>query len=162
MFITPEDKSSKQQNHTGHSFHWQPYQSFPQLWSSAVNRFEVIKTTSQSSCDRLCVKALYYPIRRATRLNYSSQSTQWRSQPKNFFGVKIFDFRRTTVFYLGYRFSKNKMIENVAGHGSCQGYAYATTTVALYTENCHLCTTWQESELMFHSNGLSHHNVIML
>ena len=39
---------------------------------------------------------------------------QWRSQPKHFLGEKIwgakmFDFRRTTLFCLGKRFSKHKM-----------------------------------------------------
>jgi len=28
-------------------------------------------------------------------------------------------------------------------------------------ENCHLSTTWQESQLMFRNNGLLHHNVII-
>jgi len=34
---------------------------------------------------------------------------QWRSQPKIFFGEKCFDFRRITLFCLGYRLSKHKM-----------------------------------------------------
>jgi len=33
--------------------------------------------------------------------------------------------------------------------------------VALENGNGHLSTTWQESELMFHSNRLLHHNVII-
>jgi len=32
-------------------FHWQPNQNFPQIWSFAVNRFEVIKNTFQFSFD---------------------------------------------------------------------------------------------------------------
>jgi len=28
LLITPEDKSNKQQNQAGHSFHWQPNQNF--------------------------------------------------------------------------------------------------------------------------------------
>jgi len=34
--------------------------------------------------------------------------TQWRSQPKIFWAAKMFDFRRETVFSLGYRLSKRK------------------------------------------------------
>jgi len=49
--------------------------TFPQIWYSAVNIFEVIKTTFQSSCDWLCVLSVVSSIRRSTRLNYSSPST---------------------------------------------------------------------------------------
>ena len=38
-------------------------------------------------------------------------------------------------------------------------YSSPSTTVAL--ENVHLPTTWQESELMFHNNGLLRHKVII-
>jgi len=34
--------------------------------------------------------------------------TQWRSQLK-ILGAKMFNFRRTTLFCLGYRFTKHKM-----------------------------------------------------
>jgi len=34
---------------------------------------------------------------------------QWRSQSKNLEGVKMFDFRRITLFFLEKRLSKNKM-----------------------------------------------------
>jgi len=34
---------------------------------------------------------------------------QWRSQPKNFWGVKMFDFRRITLFCFEKRLSKQKM-----------------------------------------------------
>jgi len=34
---------------------------------------------------------------------------QRRSQPKKFVGAKMFDFRRITLFCLGYRLSKHKM-----------------------------------------------------
>jgi len=34
---------------------------------------------------------------------------QWLSQPRNFWGDKIFDFRRITLFCLEKRLSKHKM-----------------------------------------------------
>jgi len=34
---------------------------------------------------------------------------QWRSQPKNLGGTKMFDFRRMTIFCLEKRLSKHKM-----------------------------------------------------
>jgi len=34
---------------------------------------------------------------------------QWRSQPKNFEGAKMFDFRRITLFFLEKLLSKHKM-----------------------------------------------------
>ena len=40
-------------------FHWQPNQNLPQIWSFAVNRFEVIKNTFQFNCDLLCVKRCF-------------------------------------------------------------------------------------------------------
>jgi len=45
----PEDKCNKQQNQAIHFS--LATKTFPQIWSSAVNRFEVIKNTFQSSCD---------------------------------------------------------------------------------------------------------------
>ena len=36
-------------------------------------------------------------------------SMQWRSQPRNFGGGKMFDFRQITLFYLEKRLSKHKM-----------------------------------------------------
>ena len=47
-------------------------------------------------------------------------SIQWRSQPRNLGGAKMFDFRRITLFCLEKRFSKNKMTifsKNLGGHG---------------------------------------------
>jgi len=45
----------------------------------------------------------------------------WRSQPKNFWGGKMFDFRRITLFCFEKRLSKHKMTifsKNVGGgHG---------------------------------------------
>jgi len=35
--------------------------------------------------------------------------SQWRSQPKNLGGAKMFDFRRITLFCLEKRLSKHKM-----------------------------------------------------
>jgi len=52
---------------------------------------------------------------------------QWRSQPKFFWrtkkfgGDEMFDFRRATVYFWGYRHSKRKMTtfsKNVGGHGT--------------------------------------------
>jgi len=37
-------------------------------------------------------------------------SIQWRSQPRNLGGAKMFDFRRITLFCLEKRFSKNKLL----------------------------------------------------
>jgi len=51
---------------------------------------------------------------------------QWRSQPKslrgpkNFWGAKVYDFRRITLFCLEKRLSKHKMTifsKNLGGHG---------------------------------------------
>jgi len=45
-------------------------------------------------------------------------SHQWRSQPKNLGGAKMFDFRRITLFCLEKRLSKQKMTifsKNVGG-----------------------------------------------
>jgi len=53
---------------------------------------------------------------------------QWRSQPKNFGGAKIVDFRRIALFCLEKRLSKLKMTifsENFGGHGP-PGYAFVT------------------------------------
>jgi len=51
LLIMSEDKSDKQKIKLLILFHWQPNQNFPQIWSFAVNRFEVIKNTFQFSCD---------------------------------------------------------------------------------------------------------------
>jgi len=40
-----------------------------------------------------------------------------------------------------------------------QNYSSPSTTAAL--KNSHFPTTWQESELMFHNNGLLHYNAII-
>jgi len=56
---------------------------------------------------------------------------QWRSQPKNFGGGKMFDFRRVTLFCLEKRFSKHKITifsKNFGGpwpHWPPTRYAYA-------------------------------------
>ena len=42
LLVTPEDKANKQQNQADHFS--LATKTFPQIWSSAVNRFEVIKT----------------------------------------------------------------------------------------------------------------------
>ena len=55
----------------------------------------------------------------------SNTMTQWRGQAKLFFrakkfwGVKMFDFRRATLFSLGYRLSKRRMTTHSKnrGHG---------------------------------------------
>jgi len=44
-----------------------------------------------------------------TRVPGIGLRTQWRSQPKNFWGAKMFDFRRITLFWLEKRLSKHKM-----------------------------------------------------
>ena len=49
LLITPENKANKQQNQADLFFIGN--QTFPQIWSSAVNRFEVIKNAFESSCD---------------------------------------------------------------------------------------------------------------
>ena len=46
--------SNKQQNQADNSFHWQPNQKFST--HLIYRRFEVIKTTFQSSYDEVCVK----------------------------------------------------------------------------------------------------------
>jgi len=51
LLITPEDKSNKQENQVTLSFHWQPSQNVSTHLISTVNRFKLIKTTFQSSCD---------------------------------------------------------------------------------------------------------------
>jgi len=55
---------------------------------------------------------------------------QWRSQPRNFWGAKMFDFRRITLFCLEKRLAKHKMTifsKNLGGYGPFgpPGYAYA-------------------------------------
>jgi len=62
-----------------------------------------------------------------------STMTQWRSQPKNFWGAKMFDFRLITLISLVKRLSKHKMTmfsKNLGGHGPFgpPGYAYAMTS----------------------------------
>ena len=45
---------------------------------------------------------------------------QWRSQPKNWGGAKMFDFRQITLFSLEKRLSKHKMTifsKNLGEHG---------------------------------------------
>ena len=42
-------------------------------------------------------------------LNYASSWWQWRSQPKNFGGAKMFDYRRITLSCLEKRLSKHKI-----------------------------------------------------
>jgi len=46
---------------------------------------------------------------RSTKVNNSLIGSQWRSQPKNLGGGKMFDFRRITLFCLEKRLSKHKM-----------------------------------------------------
>jgi len=45
--------------------------------------------------------------RRANLKQFLSER-QWRSQPKNFGGAKMFDFRRITLFCMEKRLSKHK------------------------------------------------------
>jgi len=52
LLITPADKSNKQQN-PNYSFFSLPTKTFSQIWSFAVNRFEVTENTFQSGCDWL-------------------------------------------------------------------------------------------------------------
>ena len=50
----------------------------------------------------------------------ATTGSQWRSQPKNFGGAKMFDFRRITLFCLEKRLSKHKMTifsKNWGWHG---------------------------------------------
>ena len=44
-----------------------------------------------------------------TFYQYLFSGYQWRSQPKNWWAGKMFDFRRITLFCLGKRLSKHKM-----------------------------------------------------
>jgi len=50
----------------------------------------------------------------------SCRYTQWRSQPRNWGGGKMFDFRRITLFCLEKQLSKHKMSifsKYLGGHG---------------------------------------------
>jgi len=60
---------------------------------------------------------------------------QWRSQPRNLGGAKMFDFRRITLFCLKKRLSKHKHFLGGMAPLPPPGYAYARNCDANRTQN---------------------------
>ena len=55
---------------------------------------------------------------------FSAGWRKWSSQPKNFWGAKVYDFRRITLFCFEKRLYKQKMTlfsKNLGGHGPFGG-----------------------------------------
>jgi len=75
LLKTLEDKSNKQQNQAGHSFHWQPNQNFS---TDLIFRSQQIWGDKKPVSVQLWIGVhlvLSCPFRRTAGLNYSSSST---------------------------------------------------------------------------------------
>jgi len=62
---------------------------------------------------------------------HSVACNQWRSQPKNWGGGKMIDFRRIALFFLEKRLSQQKMtifFKNLGGHGPILATSMLATT----------------------------------
>ena len=68
-------------------------------------------------------------------------SKQWRRQPKNLGGAKLFDFRRITLLCLVKHLSKHKMTRNLGGMAPL-----ATTMVQRYHEEISLRPIYRKNK----------------
>jgi len=79
---------------------------------------------------------------------------QWRSQPKNLGGAKMFDFRRMTLFCLEKRYQSTKWLYFLKicwGHGpsASSGYAYDPVGRSGWVKNVAGITDWKMSYFTF-------------
>ena len=110
-------------------------------WSHAESRFRLQTPVAEQVANGLVRLSCMFCGFVRTKPHFEPRSTlalvnlahstigQWRSQPKTV-GGNCFDFRRTTVFYMGRRLSKHKMTRYarnlVIWPLFPSGYAYAT------------------------------------